>query len=83
MTRVSFTCYEIIDKDFTGIVATLSSPRKRAKRFANFDAARETKPIYSNQTEEFTFPTRESALGFIRSNSGFHPIRSLPSSSEV
>lgn len=82
MTRLSLTFYEIIDKDFTGIVATLTSARQPALHFANFDRTAEVKPVYSNQTEEFVFPSRKSALRFMASNACFHAVDAQQESEE-
>ena len=74
MTRVSFTYHEVIDWDFTAITATVQSDGWATHYFANFEREAITKPIYANQSETFEFPSRESALSFMRSNETFHEL---------
>lgn len=79
MVSVSFTYYEFIDKDFTGVIATLPAcGRQPRQMFANFENASINKRIYANQSEEFHFPSRRSALTFLRSNAQFRQVPSFP-----
>ena len=74
MTRLTFTYYEVIDWDFTAITATIDSDGDVTHCFSNFEREAVTKPIYANQSETFEFPSRESALSFMRSNETFHEL---------
>jgi hypothetical protein len=74
MTRLTFTYHEVIDWDFTAITATVHSDGEVTHYFSNFERAAISKPIYANQSETFKFPSRESALSFMRSNETFHEL---------
>ena len=88
MISLRMTYFEIIDTDYTAVLAEIWVNGQRAGTFSNLSAAKlreRAKPIYANQAEEFTFSKIDEARSFLASSRSyteilegeFHPLRPL------
>ena len=82
------TYFEIIDADYTAVLAEIWMNGQRVGTFSNLSAAKfceKAKPVYANQAEEFTFSKIDEARSFLASSREYfeilegesHPLRVL------